>query len=76
MFLMIAVVDRIEGDMAVLLVGPSELKVNFPVSLLPPIHEGAVLKLNIEVDENEEQQRRQQAQSLIDKLLAKNKHPH
>lgn len=70
---MIVVVDRIEGDTAVLLVGPSELRVDFPVSLLPPIREGSVLKLNIEVDENEEQSRRQKAQSLIDKLLSKNK---
>ena len=67
-----AVVDRIEGEMAVLLVGPSELRVDFPVSLLPPIHEGAVLKLSIEVDEDEEQSRRQKAQSLLGKLLSKN----
>ena len=71
--MLIAVVDRIEGDIAVLLVGPDEFKVDFPVSLLPPVRDGSLLRLNVELNESEEQSRRGAAQSLIDKLLSKNK---
>ncbi len=70
---MIAVVDRIEDYYAVLLVGPEETLVDFPLSLLPPVKEGTVLRLAIEVDQTEEDSRREQAQSLLDKLLSKKK---
>lgn len=66
-----AVVDRFEGDTAVLLVGPDELKVDWPLELLPYVYEGAVLAFTIERDEDEEARRRAKAQGLLFKLLRK-----
>lgn len=64
-----AVVDRMEGAVAVLLVGPEERIVNFPLSLLPPIHEGSVLQLVIDTDEYEEEKRQGKAQRLLQQLM-------
>lgn len=64
-----AVVDRIEGDIAVLLVGPDDHKIDMPVSLLPYVYEGAVLTLTIEHNEDEEAARRAKAKGLLLKLM-------
>lgn len=66
-----AVVDRIEGDIAVLLVGPDDHKVNMPLDLLPYVYEGAVLALTIDKDDDEERVRRAKAKGLLLKLLRK-----
>lgn len=66
-----AVVDRIEGDMAVLLVGPDDHKIDMPLDLLPYVYEGAVLSFEIEKDDDEEAARRAKAKSLLLKLLRK-----
>lgn len=66
-----AVVDRIVGNVAVLLVGPDETKVDFPISCLPKVHEGAILSLEIGLDEDEEKRRQEAARNLLDELLEK-----
>lgn len=66
-----AVVDRIEGEFAVLLVGTAERKVDFPLDCLPPVQEGSIINLSMELDESKEQARRQQSADLIEKLLRK-----
>ncbi len=68
-----AVVDRIEEDYAVLLIGEEEARVDFPKHLLPRgVGEGAWLELNITHDPDAEAAQRQKISSLLDKL--KNKH--
>lgn len=62
---MLAVVERMEGSEAMLLVGAREQPVRFPVSLLPPVHQGSVLQLQIETDEYEEEKRQGQAERLL-----------
>ncbi len=64
-----AVVDRIEGEVAVLLVGQPERRVDFPLECLPPVHEGAMLWLSWEMDKLEEAARKDQAVELLQKLL-------
>jgi hypothetical protein len=68
-----AVVDRIEGDVAVLLVGPEEMSVDFPLSCLPEVREGSILDVVIEEDQGTENERRIRAQELLEKLIRKNK---
>lgn len=64
-----AVVDRMEDVVAVLLVGSEEKIVNFPLALLPPVHEGSVLQLQIETDEYEEHKRQGKAERLLQQLM-------
>lgn len=66
-----AVVDRIEGDIAVLLVGPNDRKVDMPLDLLPYVYEGAVLALTIDRDDDEGAARRAKAKGLLLRLLNK-----
>lgn len=66
-----AVVDRIVEDVAVLLIGPNEIPVNFPIALIPEAREGAVLSLSIEELQSEEQARRSEVEGLLAKLIAK-----
>lgn len=47
-----AVVDRIEGDLAVLLVGDEETQVVIPLRLLPEgTRESSILRLSFELDQ-------------------------
>ena len=61
-----AVIDRFEGDKAVLLVGEQETSVNWPKELLPAVKEGDILAIDITVDE----QATKQAQAEADELFA------
>lgn len=67
------VVDRIEEDMAVLLVGEEEISVDFPLSCLPNAREGAIFEFSVREDNETEQERRQKAEELLRKLLNKEK---
>ena len=68
-----AVVDRLEGKKAVLLVGEAEKTVNFPVALLPKgIQEGCYLKISIEYDEISTEQAKQEAAALLAELKQQN----
>lgn len=66
-----AVIDRLEGETAVLLLGPEETRVNFPLRYLPIAHEGAVLEFSIEPKPEDETARRKEAEQLLAKLKAK-----
>lgn len=68
-----AVVDRLEGSKAVLLVGDKEQTVNFPKCFLPPAtKEGQYLKINIEFDEVYTKQAEDEAAKLLADLKQQN----
>lgn len=75
-----AVIDRFEGNTAVLLLGEAETKLNVPRPSLPKkAKEGDWLKVEIadgkvvsaEIDEEETTRRRQRIIGLMDKLRKK-----
>ena len=68
-----AVIDRIEGDLAVVLVGEKgEIKLNIPLSLLPEgCKEGEVLNISIERDPEATAQAKERVTGLMDKLKQK-----
>ncbi|MDW7674673.1 MAG: DUF3006 domain-containing protein [Bacillota bacterium] len=64
-----AVLDRFEGEFAVVLVGEDEVHVNMPKSLLPHgAREGSWLKLNIELDPEATERQREKISELLAKL--------
>lgn len=64
-----AVIDRFEGDLAVVLVGDEEYRLGVPRRFLPPgAREGDVLTLGWEVDRRETEARRERVRSLIEEL--------
>ena len=67
-----AVIDRVEGELAVLLVGDESIKLNVPLSLLPVgCKEGDVLNISIERDPEATEQARERVSSLMEKLKKK-----
>ncbi len=69
-----AVIDRFEGDHAVVLFGDDEIKVDIPRQLLPPgAKEGSWLKVSFELDPESEKQQREKIEGLLDKLKRKGK---
>ena len=69
-----AVVDRFEGEYAILMVGDPEESVDFPKKLLPKgTKEGSWLWLDFELDPEGEEKQREKMKNLMDKLV--NKHP-
>ncbi|OPY52077.1 MAG: hypothetical protein A4E49_02026 [Methanosaeta sp. PtaU1.Bin112] len=68
-----AVIDRIEGDLAVVLLGErGEFKFNIRLSYLPEgSKEGDVLKISIERDLTATQETKQRVSSLMGKLKKK-----
>lgn len=66
-----AVLDRIEGTMAVLLVGAEEVPVSFPAVMLPSQREGAVFDIDITEQPQEESARRSDVEALLAKLRQK-----
>lgn len=68
-----AVIDRFEGDYAVVLFGDEEIKVDIPRALLPErATEGSWLRVSFELDEEETMRRREKISSLLEKLKNKN----
>jgi hypothetical protein len=64
-----AVVDRMEGAMAVILVGDDEYRLVVPKNLLPEdAVEGSVLKILVEVDSAATEDAKRRVQGLIDRL--------
>jgi len=63
-------VDRIEGTVAVVLLGDDEsVKVSLPVSWLPKgIKEGTVINLGVSVDEDATKAGKSRVQSLLDSM--------
>jgi hypothetical protein len=69
-----ATIDRIEGELAVLLVGDGRIKVNMPLALLPEgCREGDILNISLERDLEATRQAREKVSSLIEKLRNKGK---
>ena len=68
-----AVIDRIEEELAVLLLGDKgEFRLNFPLSLLPEgVKEGDVLNISIERDLAATQQTKERVSGLMEKLKKK-----
>lgn len=68
-----AVIDRFEGDFAVLLFSGSGLKVDMPRVLLPyDAGEGDILTVAFEVDRKETVRQRHKIETLLKKLEEKN----
>lgn len=64
-----AVLDRIEGQLAVLLVGDDEYRLILPRRLLPKeATEGSVLSISIVVDRAATQNAKNRVRNLIDRL--------
>ena len=67
-----AVVDRIENQIAVVLVGKDEIQLDVPLRLLPEgTREGSHLTIAFELDKDSEEKKRQEISSLLDKLSRK-----
>lgn len=69
----LATVDRIEGELAVLLVRPDEsAQILWPICALPEgAVEGAILDISVQVTEAETEAAAERVQSLLDKLLGR-----
>ena len=64
-----AVIDRIEGSTAVVLLGEKEVKIDVPISKLPKgSREGSWLKVNFDLDPEGEKNQREKIANLIEKL--------
>ena len=68
-----AVIDRFEGELAVLLLGDKgEFRLNFPLSLLPAgCKEGDILNISIERDLAATEQTKERVSGLMEKLKQK-----
>jgi hypothetical protein len=68
-----AVIDRVEGELAVLLLGDKgESKLNLPLSLLPEgCREGDVLNVSFERDPAATEQAKERVSGLMEKLKKK-----
>jgi hypothetical protein len=68
-----AVIDRVEGKIAVLLLGDESIKLNIPLSLLPDgCKEGDILNMSFERDVVGTEQAKERVSGLMDKLKKKN----
>lgn len=68
------VVDRIEGQWAVILLTPvEEYELNWPISLLPEdVKEGAVLQIEVQLEKKKTEERLKRAEDLIQRLKRRN----
>ncbi len=67
-----AVLDRFEGDYAVLLFGEEEIRVALPRLLLPPgAVEGSRFNVTFELDPGGEHRQRERIEELLKKLEGK-----
>ncbi len=67
-----AIIDRFEGDMAVILIGEDEIKVEIPRQHLSQgAREGSRLKLNFALDPEETGQQEERIDKLLYKLRSK-----
>ncbi|SES97544.1 DUF3006 domain-containing protein [Anaerobranca gottschalkii] len=68
-----AIIDRFEGEYAVLLFEKEEIQVDFPRKLLPvEAKEGDILTIGIQINKDETAKRREAIKNLLDKLKNKN----
>ena len=68
-----AVIDRIVGNIAVILFEEQNLEINVPVELLPKnIKEGTWLNINFSVDDNYTAEMYRKNKELLEKIKRKN----
>ena len=68
-----AVIDRFEGNKAVLLVGDEEVQVVWLRKNLPAeVKEGDILSINLQVDSEATVAAKEEAEDLLKQILAKN----
>ncbi len=69
-----AVVDRMEGDTAVLLLGEEEIQLDLPLKYLPDgVEESTILYLRFEIDHEETSRTLETMQKRIDRLKRKSR---
>ncbi len=67
-----AVIDRFEGDYAIVLFGKDEIKVDIPKKLLPAdSKEGSWLNISFELDLEGELKQRERIESKLERLKRK-----
>ena len=67
-----AVIDRFEGEYAVVLFGENEIKVDIPKILLPEdAKEGSWLNINFELDIEGEMKQRERIKNKLERLKRK-----
>lgn len=67
-----AIIDRFEGDYAVVLFGDEEVKVNIPKKLLPEgAREGSWLNVMFELDQEGSEKQKEKIGDLLNKLKNK-----
>jgi hypothetical protein len=70
--MMKAVIDRVEGEIAVLLLGDESTKLNIPLSLLPDgCREGDILTISFERDVVGTEQTKERVSGLMERLKKK-----
>ena len=68
-----AVIDRFEGNKAVLLVGDDEVQVVWPKHILPSeVKEGDILSIGLQVDSQATVDAKAEAEGLLKQILKKN----
>lgn len=68
-----AVIDRFEGNKAVLLVGDEEAQVVWPCHILPgEVKEGDILQIDLQFDHEATAAARAEAESLLKQILKRN----
>lgn len=68
-----AVIDRFEGNKAVLLVGDEEVQVVWPRQFLASgVQEGDILQIDLQIDQIATEAAKAEAESLLQQVLAKN----
>ena len=69
-----AVIDRFEGDYAVMLFGDEEIKADIPRQLLPKdAREGSWVNVYFELDEDGTKKQEEKIRGLLEKLKNKSK---
>ncbi len=69
-----AVIDKFEGEYAVVLFGEDEIKLDIPRDLLPTdAKEGSWLNINFELDIEGEKKQREKIESKLERLKRKSK---
>ncbi|MGI6538242.1 MAG: DUF3006 domain-containing protein [Caldicoprobacterales bacterium] len=67
-----AVIDRIENNIAVVLLGDEEIPVNIPLALLPEgAKEGSFLTVDFKLDPEGEARQRKKISNLLERLSNK-----
>lgn len=68
-----AVIDRFEGNKAILLVGDEEAQVVWPRHILPSeVEEGDILRIDLQVDSEATAAAKAEAESLLQQILERN----